>query len=168
MATDLSDYVEVLRREVTPPGGAQFADVDDDVFTGYLADAVWEARLDGFLEGWEASEDGEIPEVNGKEFPREHVALLVLYAGIRILRLRILNTNTRFSAKAGPAEYSQEQSANALTEMLKNLNAIKDRLVDQAQAGETCTYLVDGFSVRSWAPSSYYGSHFADVLSGIN
>lgn len=166
MAVELSDYVDVLKREVTPPGGTQFDGVSDDVFTGYLADAVWEARLDGFLEGWAADEDGQILPIDGVEFPREHVALLVLYSGIRILRLRILNTNTRFSAKAGPAEFSQEQSANALTEMLKNLNEVKDRLLDMA-VEPTSSYLVDGYSVRSWCPDSYYGSHLAGLFAGI-
>lgn len=167
MAVDLSNYVNVLRREVTPPGATIFEDVSDDVFTGYLADAVWEARLDGFLSGWEADEYGQVPaRSDGKEFPREHIALLVLYAGIRILRLRILNTNTRFSAKAGSAEYSQEQSANALTEMLKNLNEIKDRLVSQA-VEPTATYLVDGYSVRQWSSDSYYGSELAGLFAGI-
>jgi len=164
MAVELSEYVDVLRREVTPPGGTQFDGVSDDVFTGYLADAVWEARLDGFLEGWAADEDGTIEPIGGKEFPREHVALLVLYSGIRILRLRILNTNTRFHAKAGPAEFSQEQSANALTEMLKNLNEVKDRLLD---VGPTSAYLIDGYSVRAWCPDSYYGSHLSGLFAGI-
>ena len=166
MAVELSEYVDVLRREVTPPGGSQFAGVSDDVFTGYLADAVWEARLDGFLEGWAADEDGTIQPIGDKEFPREHVALLVLYSGIRILRLRILNTNTKFSAKAGPAEFSQEQSANAVTEMLKNLNEVKDRLLDMA-VEPTSTYLTDGYSVRAWCPDSYYGSHLSSLFAGI-
>lgn len=168
MAVDLSEYVEVLRREVTPPGGDQFSGVADDVFAGYLADALWEARLDGFFDGWEADPFGVIPAKDGVEFPRQHIALLVLYAGIRILRLRILNTNTRFSVEAGPARFSQEQSANALTEMLKNLNEVKDRLVAQGEDEPTSTYLIDGYSVRAWCPDSYYGAELAGLFAGIN
>ena len=167
MAVDLNDYVEVLKREVTPLGQDLFSNVGDETFVGYLADALWEAMLDGLIDRkWFADEDGLVPDVDGKSFPRESIALLVLYSGIRILRLRILNTNTRFSAKAGPVEYTQEQSANALTEMLKNLDDIKKRLLDEGDV-ETTSYLLDGYSVRSWCPDSYYGSKLAGLFAGI-
>jgi len=148
MAVDLNDYVEVLKREVTPLGQDLFSNVGDETFVGYLADALWEAMLDGLVDHkWSADEDGLIPDVDGEAFPRESIALLVLYSGIRILRLRILNTSTRFSAKAGPAEFTQEQSANALTEMLKSLDDIKKRLLKEEDI-ETVSYLVDGYTVR--------------------
>ena len=148
MVVNLADYASVLRREVTPLGGAQFDDVSDTVFTSYLADALWEAMLDGLVDHkWSASDAGIIPKVDGETFPRESIALLVLYAGIRILRLRILNTSTRFGVKAGSAEYTQEQSANALTEMLKSLDDIKKRLLKEEDI-ETVSYLVDGYTAR--------------------
>lgn len=146
MAVDLNDYVDVLRREVTPLDADPY-DASDEVFVGYLADALYEAMLDGLVDGkWSATEDGVIEDVNGTSFPRKYVSMLVLYAGIRILRLRILNTNTRFSAKAGPAEFFTQQSSQALVEMLRSLDAIKNRLLDSGV--ETSSYLIDGYTTR--------------------
>src|SRR4051794_2613523 len=123
MAVDLTDYVPTLRREVTPPGSTLFSAVTDAVFAGYLADAFWEVKLDGFVEPWVADEDGVVipqsdPQAatgNGPfniaaydpavDMPREQIALVVLYAGIKIIRNQLLQSNTRLTAKAGPVEF---------------------------------------------------------------
>src|SRR4051812_13836833 len=123
MAVDLSDYVDTLRREVTPPGSITFATVSDDVFTGYLADAFWEVKLDGFNEAYVCDADGIViplgdPQVSnvangftpsdyvdGVDMPRDQVALVCLYAGIKILRNKLMEANTRIRAKAGPVEF---------------------------------------------------------------
>lgn len=160
MSVDLSDYTDVLRREISPPGSTVFAGVGDDVLTGYLSDALWEARLDGFVTGYKADPDGIVtPEDdNAPDITRDLIALLVIYAGIRILRNQILNTNTRFVAKAGPVEYETENSATMLVEMLKQLKSIKDRLLFQEQGyGMTTVQLVDGYTVRQFEPASYAG-----------
>lgn len=144
MAVDLSEYVDVLRREITPPGGV--SPLTDDQLTGYLADALWEARLDGFLSDYSADPDGVVtPDIS-----RDLIALLVVYAGIKILRNQILNTNTAFKAKAGPVEFETENSATMLVEMLRQLKAVKDRLLDAENSyGMTTVQLVDGFTVRN-------------------
>lgn len=158
MSVDLADFVEALQREVQPPGVTIFAGVSDDTWVGYLTDAFWEARLDGFLGGYAASTDGVIaPESgNGPDIPRQMVALVLIYAGIKIIRNRLISTNTRFHAKAGPVEIEQDYSATLLTEMAKQLSAVKDRLL-ALQTFTTDVTLIDGFSARSSSGSSYAG-----------
>lgn len=162
MAVDLSEdeYIDSLKREVTPLGSSVFDAVDSAVWLGYLTDAFWEAKLDGFMVGYVADEDGEITnESGGADLPRQYIALVVLYAGIRVLRNRILNMNTGFRAKAGPVEFEQQNSATMLAEMLKQLRATKDRIIDELDSGEVTSVLaLDAFSARLFEPSFYFGS----------
>lgn len=158
MAVDLADFVESLKREVIPLGSGLFADVNDDAWIGYLSDAFWEARLDGFMEGYTADEDGVI-EGGTTDLDRRYVALVVLYAGIRVLRNRILNMNTGFRAKAGPVEFEQQNSATMLAEMLKQLRTTKDRILQELDEAEaTAVLALDAFSVRLFDSGSYWGS----------
>lgn len=159
MAVDLSEdqYVESLQREVTPLGGTVDASLN---WVGYLSDAFWEARLDGFLTGFVCDEDGVIePEdPTGDDIDRRYVALIVLYAGIRILRNKILNTNTGFRAKAGPVEFEQQNSATMLAEMLKQLTATKNRIIEELDTLlMTPTMVLDALSVRTFELPSYWG-----------
>ena len=158
MTVDLADFVDSLRREITPLGTTLFASTNDDTLAAHLVDAFWEAKLDGFLEGYSSDEDGLVTGTSG-DLPRSGVALVVLYAGIRILRNRILNLNTQFRAKAGPAEFEQQNSATVLAEMLRQLRGVKDRLmVNQAGYGNTDVEVFDAFSTRLFNPHLYYGS----------
>lgn len=168
MPVDLSDYVDSLRREVTPPGNDIFDGVDDLVFTGYLTDAFWEARLDGFLTRWSADLEGIVTPVSGtEEIPRELIGLVILYAGIKILRNRIMNLNTSFRSKAGPVEYEVQNSANLLTEMLKQLAARKDSLLEEARQVSTPTFYVDAYAVRGHSPGSYWGHETSSYLASL-
>lgn len=163
MAVLLSDFVASLKREVQPPGTDLFTGVSAAQWVGYLADAFWEARLDGFLEGYTVQDEGTVDaavvpvDSTAAEFPRENLALVVLYAGIRILRNRILNTNTQFRAKAGPVEFEQQNSATMLAEMLKQLRATKDRIIEAIESDETDVLVLDAYSTRVLSPLSYGG-----------
>lgn len=159
MAVDLSDFVESLRREVTPPGSDLFQTVGDDVFTGYLADAFWEARLDGFMGKWVTDEDGIVTPLDplGVDLPREMVGLIVLYASIKILRNRIMNLNTSFRSKAGPVEYEVQNSANLLTELLKQLAARKEQILDAVENLPTPTFYFDAYTTRQSDAGAYWG-----------
>lgn len=169
MVVELLDYVPALKREVQPPGTDLFTGVTDAEWIGYLTDAFWEARLDGFLDRWVATENSALdvtidPVTSGDiDMPRQFVALVVLYAGIRVLRNRILNTNTGFRAKAGPVEFEQQNSANLLSEMLKQLKATKDRIIESLENQAAANLpgggvlLLDAFSARLFTPELYYG-----------
>lgn len=163
MAVDLSDeeYIASLQREVTPLGGTAFAAITEDTWLGYLTDAFWEAKLDGFLVGYVES-DGVVTHETGdatRDIDRKYIALIVLYAGIRVLRNQILNMNTGLRAKAGPVEFEQQNSATMLAEMLKQLRATKDRIIDELDtADETSVMVLDAYSTRVFEPMSYFGS----------
>lgn len=164
MSVDLSEFVPSLRREVTPPGSDLFNDVSDDVFTGYLADAFWEARLDGFVKTWTCDDDGVVVPLTGNDsFPRELVGLLLLYGGIKILRNQIMNLNTAFKAKAGSVEYEVENSANVLTELLKQLEARRKELLEDVEA--TPTFYYDAYLIRGHSPNLYWGSYLAGLAN---
>lgn len=161
MAIDLSEdeYIESLKREVTPLGSTMFDGIDDDTWLGYLTDAFWEAKLDGFLVGYVEDEGAVSHESGGADLDRRYVALIVLYAGIKVLRNRILSMNTGFRAKAGPVEFEQQNSATMLAEMLKQLRSTKDRILDELDNVEaTYTMVLDALSVRTFDSSSYWGS----------
>lgn len=174
MAVDLSDWVDALRREVTPPGSSTFATVSDDVFVGYLADAFWEVKLDGFIEPYVCDAYGivipagsqDAANVNlgfeatdytdGTDMPRDQVALVILYAGIKIIRNKLLEQSSRTRAKAGPVEFEQDYSANLLVEMLRELQSVRQRLLF-LRATDMNVTIMDAFSARSVSPSSYSG-----------
>lgn len=159
MAVDLSLFVDSLKREVQPPGTEIFAGVSESAWVGYLADAFWEARLDGFLLDYSADEDGLVTHTaGGADIDRSAVALIILYAGIRVLRNRLMNINTQFRAKAGPVEYEVQNSANLLTDMLRALRAQKMRLINLLDnPEETVVMMLDAYSTRLYLPESYGG-----------
>jgi hypothetical protein len=168
MAIDLIDFVPALKREVQPPGTDLYTGVDDADWVGYLADAFWEARLDGFMPGYITDgEDEDVtiePSSGTTDLPRQYMALVILYAGVKVLRNRILNTQTQFRAKAGSVEFEQQNSATMLAEMLKQLKATKDRIIEELSAlDETGVIMLDAYSTRVFSGISYYG---APELSG--
>ncbi len=164
MALDLSDdeYIAALQREVIPLGSSTFSTIEADSWLGYMTDAFWEAKLDGFMPGFVADEDGLVTNENPTvpDLDRRFVSLIVLYAGIRILRNQILNMNTGFRAKAGPVEFEQQNSATMLAEMLKQLRETKDRLLKELDEADavTAVQIIDAFSTRMFEPASYWGS----------
>ena len=163
MAVDVADFVDSLKREVRPPGSALYSSVTPEEWIGYLTDAFWEARLDGFLSGFVVEGTGTVAEFvpstpGGPEITAADVALVILYAGIKVLRNQILNMNSTFKAKAGAVEFEQQSSATALAEMLKQLRSTKDRILEAAEENSpTSVMLIDAYSTRLFSGLSYYG-----------
>jgi hypothetical protein len=161
MPTDLSDYIDSLKREVTPLGSTMFDGVANSVWLGYLTDAFWEARLDGLMPGYSCDSEGICTKDSDPDadLPREYIALVVLYAGIRVLRNQILNTSD-LRTKAGPVEYEKQTSATMLAEMLKQLRDTKNRIIEELDdADETSVLYIDAFSTRLFSmEGSYWGS----------
>jgi len=100
----------------------------------------------------------------GADIGREDIALVILYAGIKITRNRLLSTQTRLSAKAGPVEFTTENSANLLVEMLRELTNIKNRLLYLKSYNQDVS-LIDVFSARSVSSASYAG-YLYDFYAG--
>jgi len=87
---------------------------------------------------------------------RDQVALVCLYAGIKIIRNRLLEQNSRTRAKAGPVEFEQDFSANLLVEMLRELQDTRKRLLFLKTYNQD-VLLIDAFSARSTSAASYSG-----------
>ena len=153
MVTDLSEHVESLHREITP-----FEQVEDSLsqadqlkLTHYLVDGFWEARLDGFMDGYVVGSSGQVDPA----LPREKVALCVIYAGIRILRLQLVNTEAHFRATAGPVGFESRVSATVMAEMLRQLEARKQQLLEALES--TDAYVLDALTTRTLSVGSYGG-----------
>lgn len=170
MAVDLSEFVPALRREVVPPGSDVFTAVDDETFLGYLSDGFWDARLDGFVTHWSTSDDGIVTPVAPvtTDIPRELIALVIVYAGIKIIRNQLLNMKASQHYKAGPVEVTTSSSAMVMSEMMRQLAATRDRFLQLAllQTYVTNVTMIDGYSIRQVNPYSYgglYASVYGDV-----
>lgn len=155
MAVDLADFIPSLKREVSVPGAAGVLDAaSDEELIGALVDAFWLAKLDGFFTSWTCDEDGLITpiEVGGEDMPRNLVAVVILYAGIKVIRNKILGTGSTFRAKAGSVEYETATSASVLTELLRQLRETQKQLLEKLDDGFESTS-VDTFDwVLRYAP----------------
>lgn len=141
--------MEVLRREVSPPGEDLFPNATDDEFLGNLQDAFWDARLDGLLAGYTESNGSVTPVSGTTEIARELQQLVVAYAGVRIVRNQLRALNTSFKAQAGPVQFEQQKSANLLKGLLDDLREKrKFILVRLGDLGLTDSYYIDALVSR--------------------
>jgi len=153
----LDELVPVLKREVAVPGAfdSLFPDTSDADLTAALADAFWEARLDGYFPDVTLDpDDGSLTP----ELDRVYGALIVIYAGIRILLNEIRNRATHYRAEASGAVYERDQSAQMLSELLKSLQARKKQLLEILIGTPTTTtgvITVDAYLARTMP--AYYG-----------
>jgi len=174
VVADLSNYTANLIREVADPASPTangFGALTDDDLVGHLADASWDCRLDGLLQGYTCDEDGIITQISSTNAPpsnitaltsnpqlqnwsadgqwREMVQLIILYASFRILRNSLRNLRTAFAAAAGPVRYEYQQSAIMLTEIMKDVvnrrNVVLARLSD---LGTTTVTVIDSIMAR--------------------
>lgn len=134
MAVDLEDLIPFLKAEVASPGSEEtaFADAITATWLVHLQNAFWQARLDGMLKGFvEAS--GQIePETTGADdLSRDLQQLVVLYAGIAIVRNQLREINTLFRAKAGPVEYETQKSAQLLKGILDELHSRRGLVLER-------------------------------------
>lgn len=156
MAVDLGDLIETLRREVSQPGAetTTFPDANDDTFLGHLQDAFWEARLDGMLDGFVEDGAGSVAPstVGDDDLTRDLQQLVVLYAGIRILRNQLIAINTVFRAKAGPVEFETQKSAQLLKGILDELKSRRSLVLQRlSDLGNVDTYVIDAILEREYS-----------------
>lgn len=160
MAVDLADLVEPLTREVNPPGTDLFPDATEDEWVGQLADSFWEAKLYGFFDDHTES-DGVITPIDDgdDDMTRTQQQLIVLFAGLRVIRNELKNTGTAFRAKAGPVEFETENSANLLRDILKDIRSKVDLvLANLSDLNASTTAYIDSLVGRE--DSLYYGDSF--------
>lgn len=130
MAVDLEELVPSLRRMVSPPGTELLDGQTDGELVGYLSDAFWIAKLDGFFTNY-TEDDGTVEPITGiTDLPRDWQQFIVFYAGMQIVENQLRTTNTMFRSKAGPVEYEVQNSAQLLREHLKSLMDRRNYLLE--------------------------------------
>lgn len=165
--SNLADLVEAFKREVAVPGAFAdaFPSTSDDDLEEALKDAFSQARLDGFFATMDLNVDtGEVTP----DLSLAGGALVVIYAGMRMVRNQLRAANTVSRYKAGPVEYETQVSAQALTEELKQLERRRNELIQNAQRagrGAGTTFMLDAYLVRagSW---TFYGGFFPYEMYG--
>lgn len=125
MATTVATLRDMLRREINIPGFEQLPDITGLQLDSYILDAFWESRLLGMLGSYSVNEDGDIAGPGDSDLPQWYQQLVTIVAGLRIIRMKMLNLAINFSAKAGPVEYEQQASATTLRAVFGSL---EDRL----------------------------------------
>lgn len=167
---DLSESVDSLRYLVAVPGtfATVYPDTDEDMLLQVLCDAFAECQLEGMLLTNRVDPDGFVtPAISDGQ-----VAMVIVFAAVRLLRSTLLNANTSVTYKAGSAEYSTTQSATILKAILDDLKAQKDRLIaladggSGADAGNVAFYMADQYlsrQISDWRlgegcePALHYG-----------
>ena len=128
MATPVTDLRLQLTREINVPGFEQLPDITSTQLDSYVLDGFWECRLLGMLDAYTVTDGTEFATPIGDniqavsdtgDLPDEYKMLVVILAGVRMIRLKILNLAINFSAKAGPVAYEQQASATTLRAVLK-------------------------------------------------
>jgi hypothetical protein len=166
---DLSNYVADLQREVYDPNSTtNFANLQESDWVGHLADAFWEARLDGLLQGYICSDDGIITPLTTSGAPagawtsnpqaqnwsadyqwREMVQLVILYASFRIIRNALRGLRTAFAASAGAVRYEYQQSASMLTTIMQDVMNRRNMLLARlSDLGTTQVTMIDSIIAR--------------------
>jgi hypothetical protein len=160
---DLNVLIEPLKRQVAAPGTFEtvFPNSTDEILFGYLADALAEAKIDGWFH------DVQLDIVTGDLAPPlddGEGAAIVIYAAASIIRGQLRALSTRRKYKAGPVELQEENASMLLTEDLKALIARKDEIMRRG-AGTGTAFVFDAYCSRQYA--SYISSqHNYSVIEG--
>lgn len=128
MSTAIADMREMLKREINVPGFPQLPGISNSQIDGYIMDGFWEARLMGVLADYTQTDGTElatpVPSIyhtrDEADLPPEYQMLVIIVAGLRLLRMKALNLATSIRAQAGPVEYEQQVSATVLREILQS------------------------------------------------
>ena len=129
---------------------AAFPSTDEDELLFTLLDAFAEAQFDGWFPEATATDVGIVTP----DLTRGQGALVVLYASVRILQAEIRNRKTHTRYEAGPAVFEQDQSANVLTQLLKDLQARKQEMTKWARQGASA----DAFLMADLYVAKAYGT----------
>ena len=149
--SDLSELVEPLKREIAVPGtfATTFPDTSDDDLAATLADAFGAGQLNGYFGGQTLTVDPDLGTyVVSPDLSAAGAALVVIYAGMRIIRSQLRGINTMARYKAGPVEYETQQSATLLREELAYLRQRETDLLTVAQRA-TSIYVMDAYLHRA-------------------
>lgn len=125
---DLSELADSVRNLVARPGtfDTLFPETGEEFVTSLLLDGFAEAQLEGLLTDITYDEDGLLD----KDITPAQGSLVALFAGIRLLRAELLNRVMHRRYEAGSAVFEEDYNVTLYNQILKDLAAQKDRLVD--------------------------------------
>lgn len=131
-------------REINIPGDLQISTLSAANKIGYITDGFWDAKLSQMLDIYTVVDGDDVvpPATSGKDYfvdsaskaddlPVEFQMLVVITAGFRLLRLKIMDLAVNFTAEAGPVSFEQQASATVLRAVLANLQARLQELKGQ-------------------------------------
>lgn len=133
MATSLKSMIPSLDRSINAPGAELYPTASAGSKMGYLADGFWDARLAGTLVTWTIIDGDDLATPDSstdfitdistmeEDLPEEFQMMVVIFAGARMISIKILNLAINFTAKAGPVSYEQQASATTLRAVLATL-----------------------------------------------
>ena len=165
--TNLRTLVEPLKREVAVPGTYDdvFPDTDDDALAASLADAFAEAQLQGFFGDIELTVvtemSGRSDYITSRDLSAAGGALVVLFAGLRILRASLRSLSQSSTYKAGSVEYSTSQMTTVIRDELAAMRSRIDALVLDGKRSGRAVSVHDGYAGRVTAYSGSLGAFHA-------
>ena len=149
MATDLATLIPALQRGLAVPGtfSTLFPDTLDSDLLGVLMDAFAEAQLDGMLLDYTYTDAGVV----SGDLTRAEQAVVVIYAECRILVSEIRNRKTHKRYEAKGVIFEEDQSAQGLVELLKEMQARKKdvRLTASTLGVESAFAMADMYVLRA-------------------
>lgn len=91
------------------------------------------------------------PITGTADLTRDWQTLIVLFGAIRVVRMKLIGTNSTFRAKAGPVEFETQNASNVMSSALKQLQDKIDFLLANLAGGISTsqTYYINGLFARS-------------------
>lgn len=169
----LTSLIPSLQRFVAPPGlfETYFPNASDEDMVGSLADGFAECQLKGFFSTFELDVTA-IPTVT-PDLTTPQGALVVLFAGVRILQTEIRNRATHRRQEAKGLVNEVDQSAGMLVELLKEYQQEKKDLIDAvSRVGASDVFVMaDAYYINAttrYADSSLYEvADYHDPFGGL-
>ncbi len=163
--SNLDVLVEPVKREIAVPGefATVFPSTSDDDLLATLGDSFAEAQLDGFFSTNVL--DPDTSEVT-PDLSAAGGALVVIYAGGRIIRSRLRQLTSGERYVAGPVEYEIQRAAGVLREDLLALERRKAQLIQRGRRQGGTAYVYDGYFARAATDWAEVGSFYPLELAG--
>ena len=164
--SDLADLIDPLKRELAVPGDFDtvFPNTGDQDLLDSLADGFAEAQLDGYFATYDLDLDTYLTD---PDYSAAGGSLIIIYAGMRIIRAQMRAINLSEKYNAGPVSYEIERSSTLLREELKYLVQRRDDLINQATKGNgSTTFTFDSYFTRSLTNWSLQNGFFPAELAG--
>lgn len=164
---DLDLLVASLKRFIAVPGGfaALFPNTTDADLSGCLADGFARAQLDGFFIGPQFGHELDLStNIVTPDLTLREGALVVLYAGKRLVQAQLLNLKTATKYEAKGLIYDVQQAASVLTALLKDYTAELDRIVTLSRQTDASSAFImaDAYFIRATGYYRGYGGQLGE------